>query len=310
MRTGDENMIQELFANKYVIPLIVGVSFGIFTRLYLLQTDYRQYPTHPHGKIIHIALGVIASALGAVAVPSLLKEDYTAITFLSLAAQQFRDVRNMERTTLSEIDQHELVPRGKTYIEGIAMVFEGRNYLVILSSFVTTLATVLFAAWWWGVLCGLLSLLLARLFKSGKQMFQIAEVIPAQVRVEGKNLYVDDIYIMNIGSTDAQAIIRERGMGFVLQPKNFNANVTISHPGQRQAILHDAATILGVFTDQGEPSLTPLVKRDMKTGRLGVFLLPLVREVEKARKVLENVPVLESAIRMPKEAPANAKGGS
>ncbi|HZG16495.1 MAG TPA: YIEGIA family protein [Candidatus Bathyarchaeia archaeon] len=302
-------MIRELFSNEYVIPLIIGFGFGILTRLYLLQTDYRQYPTHPHGKIIHISLGVIASALGAVAVPSLLKEDYTAITFLSLAAQQFRDVRNMERKTLSEIDQHELVPRGQTYIEGIAMVFEGRNYLVILSAFVTTIATVLFA-WWGGVLIGLLSLLLARLFKSGKSLSHIVEVVPAEVRVEGKDLYVDDIYIMNVGLQDGQQTIRERGMGFILRPKNLNANVTISHPGQRQAILHDAATILGVYTDQGEPTLTPMVKRDLKTGRLGVFLLPLVRDTDKARVVIENVPILESAIRMPKEAPVNAKGGS
>jgi len=296
-------------ANEYFYPLIIGFGFGIVTRLYLLQTDYRQYPTHPHGKIIHISLGVIASALGAVAVPSLLKEDYTAITFLALAAQQFRDVRNMERKTLSEIDQHELVPRGQTYIEGIAMVFEGRNYLVILSAFVTTIATVLFT-WWGGVLIGLLSLLLARLFKSGKSLSHIVEVVPAEVRVEGKDLYIDDIYIMNVGLQDGQQTIREQGLGFVLRPKNLNANVTISHPGQRQAILHDAATILGVYTDQGEPTLTPMVKRDLKTGRLGVFLLPLVRDADKARVVIENVPILESAIRMPKEAPVNAKGGS
>lgn len=296
-------------ANEYFYPLIIGFGFGIVTRLYLLQTDYRQYPTHPHGKIIHISLGVIASALGAVAVPSLLKEDYTAITFLALAAQQFRDVRNMERKTLSEIDQHELVPRGQTYIEGIAMVFEGRNYLVILSAFVTTIATVLFA-WWGGVLIGLLSLIFARVLKSGKSLSHIVEVVPAEVRVEGKDLYVDDIYIMNVGLQDGQQTIREQGLGFVLQPKNLNANVTISHPGQRQAILHDAATILGVYTDQGEPTLTPMVKRDLKTGRLGVFLLPLVRDADKARVVIENVPILESAIRMPKEAPVNAKGGS
>lgn len=300
-------MLQQLFTNKYVIPLIFGFGFGILTRLYLLQTDYRQYPTHPHGKIIHISLGVIASALGAVAVPALLQEDYTAITFLALAAQQFRDVRNMERKTLTEIDQHELVPRGQTYIEGIAMVFEGRNYLVIFSAFVTTMATVLFA-WWGGAVVGLASLLWARSLKSGKTLSHIVEVQPGQLRVEGKDLYVDDIYIMNIGSAEAQAVIRERGLGFILKPDNLNANVTISHPGQRQAILHDAATILGVYTDQGEPSLTPLVKRDMASGRLGVFLLPLLRDPKKVRDVIKNVPILESAIRMPKEAPANSKG--
>src|SRR5262245_33410102 len=103
--------------------ILLGVLFGITSRMIMLRTDYRQYPTYPHGRSSHISLGVIAAALGAVAVPALDKKDFTAITFLSLAAQQFRDVRKMERETLSKIDSMELVPRGSTYIEGIAMVF-------------------------------------------------------------------------------------------------------------------------------------------------------------------------------------------
>ncbi|WP_217609184.1 YIEGIA domain-containing protein, partial [Bacillus sp. GbtcB10] len=84
-----------------------------------------------------------------------LDKNYTAVTFLSLAAQQFRDVRNMERQSLSKIDELELVPRGAAYIEGIAMVFEGRNYLVILASFLASLFSILFA-WYWGILAGAL----------------------------------------------------------------------------------------------------------------------------------------------------------
>ena len=57
-------------------------------------------------------LGVIAAALGAVAVPAMYKKDFTAITFLTLAAQQFRDVRKMERDTLTQIDSMELVSSG------------------------------------------------------------------------------------------------------------------------------------------------------------------------------------------------------
>ncbi|MCG5015123.1 YIEGIA domain-containing protein, partial [Collinsella aerofaciens] len=68
-------------------------------------------------------------------------------TFLALAASQFRDVRNMERNTLNELDQYELVPRGKTYIEGIAIVFEGRNYLVIFVSFLSTLFYLVWNVW-------------------------------------------------------------------------------------------------------------------------------------------------------------------
>lgn len=301
-------MINQLASSNMIMPLIIGFSSGILCRLLMLRTDYRQYPTYPHGRIIHIALGVIASLLGTVFVPSLLKQEYTAITFITLAAQQFRDVRNMERNTLAEIDKHELVPRGGAYIEGIAMVFEGRNYLVILTSLVTTFATVYFS-WWGGMIAGVLVILLSLKLKTGNNLRHIAEIVPAEVNVNGKNLLVGDIYIMNVGSTDAQKKISEQGMGFILVPKNDNAAVTMSHPGQRQAILHDASTILGVYTDTGEPSLTPLIKRDLKTGRLGVFLLPASKDRDMAVKVLASVPILESAIRMPQKAQAKKQGG-
>ena len=53
-----------------------------------------------------------------------IEKDFSAITFLTLAATQFRDVRNMERNTLQQLDGYELVPRGNTYIEGIALVLK------------------------------------------------------------------------------------------------------------------------------------------------------------------------------------------
>ncbi|RNB89007.1 hypothetical protein EDM59_07915 [Brevibacillus nitrificans] len=296
-------MFKELLANEFVFPLMLGFVFGILCRINLLRTDYRQYPTYPHGKIIHVSLGVIASALGALAIPALLKENYTAVTFLTVAAQQFRDVRNMERTTLNEIDKQELVPRGGPYIEGIAMVFEGRNYLVMFTSLVTTSAMIFFQ-WWGGVIAGVIALAIASKLKSGKTLQLIVEVEKAPLRVEGKDLYVGDIYIMNVGLEESQKVISEQGMGFILVPKDANATVTIAHPGQRQAILHDVATQLGVFTDAGEPSLTPLVKRDLHSGRLGVFLLPQVKDQDRAEAVIRAVPILESVFRMPQKTNA------
>ncbi|MFM1652737.1 YIEGIA family protein [Brevibacillus sp. B_LB10_24] len=297
-------MLKQLLANEYFIPLFIGFGFGVLTRVLLLRTDYRQYPTSPHGKIIHLSLGIIASSLGAVAVPALLKENYTAITFLTVAAQQFRDVRKMERDTLTEVDQHELVPRGGSYIEGIAMAFEGRNYLVIFVAFVTTFAAVLFA-WWGGLIAGIVTMGIGLKFKSGKTLGHIVDIVPAEVHVDDNNLSVGDIYIMNIGSEEAQEQIRQHGMGFILVPKNQNAKVTIANLGQRQAILHDTATMLGVYRDDGEPSLVPMAKRDLRTGRIGLFLLPMTPDVSKAEQVIVHVPLLEYASRIPKEAPIN-----
>lgn len=282
------------------LAVIIGVFFGTVSRLIMLRTDYRQYPTYPHGRIIHLALGFIAAGLGAVAVPSLLAKNYTAITFLSLAAQQFRDVRNMERQSLTQVDKMELVPRGTTYIEGIAMVFEGRNYLVIFSSFVASLFGIVFQ-WYWGIVAGLLSLAIAKRFQSGKNLGQIADLRHAPVRMDGPDLFVGDVYIMNVGLESDRQVIAEHAIGFLVEPRNRNVKVTLANLGQRQAILHNMSTVLGVYRDSGEPSLLPMAKLDLPSGALAIFLLPREKDPELALKVLQRVPVLENAVRLPSE---------
>ena len=74
--------MNSLLQSRETFGVVIGISFGIISRLLMMRTDYRQYPTYPHGKIIHISLGVIAAALGAVAIPAFLNKNYTAVTFL------------------------------------------------------------------------------------------------------------------------------------------------------------------------------------------------------------------------------------
>ena len=293
--------------SEYTYPILFGVIIGTFTRLYMLRTDYRQYPTYLHGKVIHIALGFIAAALGTVAIPSIMEEEFTAITFLTLAASQFREVRNMERNTLTELDEFELVPRGKTYIEGIAVAFEGRNYLVIFTSFITTLAYIV-VGWWAGIIAGVICLFISKKLMSGNKLNELVDIEHHELHFDGAGLYIDNIYIMNIGLPARQEEVLKYGMGFILKPKNFNVRSTIANLGQRQAILHDVSVALGVFRDSGTPALVPLAKRDLDDGRVGVFILPQEKDIEKAITVIGQVPVLENAIRMPTESKAHKKG--
>ncbi|MGX1193223.1 YIEGIA family protein [Metabacillus sp. SLBN-84] len=295
--------------NEYTLPIIFGVAFGVFTRLYMLRTDYRQYPTYLHGKIIHVALGVIAAGLGTIAIPAIMEEEFTAITFLTLAASQFREVRNMERNTLTELDGYELVPRGATYIEGIAVAFESRNYLVIFTSLLVTLFYIVLNVWA-AIAAGVVCLLVSKKLMAGSKLKDIVDIAYVAPHFEGAGLYVDNIYIMNIGVPDKQEAVLKYGMGFVLTPKNYNARNTIANLGQRQAILHDVSTALGVHRDSGEPSLVPLAKRDLDDGRLGVFVLPQGGDRELAKTVIGEVPTLENAIRMPSESKANNEGRS
>lgn len=296
-------------AHITLLSVLLGMLCGVLARMLLLRSDYRQYPTYPHGRLIHISLGVIASALGSVAVPALYQKNYTAITFLTLAAQQFRDVRNMERETLTKIDGMELVPRGPTYIEGIAMVFEGRNYLVIMTALLSCLFSTAFGLLA-GIIAGALSLGIVFKLRSGKPLSHIATVESASVRFEGPDLYVGDVGINNVALASNRTIIEGRGIGLIIKPKNRNSRATLSNMGQRQAILYDLSTILGVYRDDGEPALKPQAKLDMNDGRLIVLILPQEKNAAKAVEVAGRVPILEAAVRMPSEASVNRKEGN
>ncbi|WP_163969870.1 YIEGIA family protein [Oceanobacillus halotolerans] len=291
---------------EYTYPIIFGVVIGTIARLLMLRTDYRQYPTYLHGKLIHVSLGFIAASLGAVAVPAIMELEFTAVTFLTVAATQFREVRNMERNTLTEVDEFELVPRGNTYIEGIAISFESRNYIVIFTAFIGTLFYIVWNVWF-AIAGTIICFLLSKVLQSGSTLKDIVDIEHSELTFEGAGLYVDNIYIMNIGLPERQEEILRYGMGFILKPKDMNTITTIANLGQRQAILHDVSVSLGVFRDSGTPALTPLIKRDLDDGRIGVFILPQVREVEKARKIIGAVPVLENAIRMPSKSRTHNK---
>lgn len=295
--------------NEYTLPIVFGITIGTISRLLMLRTDYRQYPTYLHGKIIHLALGFIAAGLGTVAVPSIMEEEFTAITFLTLAASQFREVRNMERNTLTELDSYELVSRGKTYIEGIAIAFESRNYLVIFTSLVSTLSYLIFNIWA-GIIAAIIAGFISHKLMSGGKLKDIVEIEYMEPRFEGAGLYVDNIYIMNIGLPERQKEVLRYGMGFILKPKNMNARSTIANLGQRQAVLHDLSTALGVYRDSGTPALVPLAKRDLDDGRVGVFVLPQERDIERAITVIGDVPTLENAIRMPSEKKSKEGSGA
>ena len=125
--------------NEYIKVIGLGTLMGFLARISMLRTDYRNYPAYPHGYIVHLSLGAIAAALAAIALPALFEKEYTAVTFLVLCAQQFRDIRNMERQTLLNLEENALVPRGADYVEGIAKVFESRNYLVMLVALLVSL---------------------------------------------------------------------------------------------------------------------------------------------------------------------------
>ncbi len=116
---------------------LVGLGIGMLSRIIMLNLDQRQYPTQPNILLSQLVLAFVASSLGALLVPALRAGSYTSITFLSLAAEQFRQVRENRRNTLQNLEDVQLVQRGEAFIEEIARTYEVRNYMCIITSLST-----------------------------------------------------------------------------------------------------------------------------------------------------------------------------
>lgn len=291
----------------HVAAVVLGSLAGTAARLLLLRIDYRQYPSYPQGLTIHLALGAIAAFLGSVAAPAIASEEYAAATFLALAATQFREVRNMERQTLQSLEESELVPRGVAYIEGIARVFEARNYMAMFTALTASTGVVVaqaFGAALWPALAvgALLALVIGFIIKKGVEGPHVGDLVDIEVvpiEFDGPLLMVGGVALMNIGLSDARKRYEEEGLALIMTPKNPDAKATMANIGQRQAIAHDAATLVGLTKEIDEPYFTPLVRRDGKSGRVVMAILPAEKDAKALVEAVKRVPVLEAAVRRP-----------
>ncbi len=271
-----------------------GLMFGVLARVALLRSDFRQYPTYPHGYTTHLFLGIIASLAGAVAVAAMIAGEWTAVTFFLLVAEQFRGIRGMERDSLKALEDDELVTRGTEYIEDISRVFETRYYAVILVSASATLGFE-FGSVRTGVVFAALAFGFAAALMRRERLGDSVDVEIAPVRVDGADIWVGDIFIFNVGLRESREFIEEHAIGAILTPRDEVGRDTLSNRGQRQAILHDATAILGVRKDNDTPEFTPMAKRDLKTGRVAVYFVPMDKDGEALVRLLSDAIVLESA---------------
>lgn len=287
-----------------MLTLVVATLAGFLARLYMLRRDYRQYPSYPQGWAIHLFLGFIGGAIGAVIVPAVLEGDYSAISFLLLAASQFREVRNVERQTLASMEATEMVKRGTGYIEGIARVFEARNYLAIWVALSVAIASELLVSiglWRVGVsaVVGvILAMGLVRLMQ-GDQICDIATVELSEIKFDGGLVLIGETVMMNVGLPDSRKVYEERALAGIIRPNGPNAKATLANLGQMQAIAHDVSSMIGVYMDVGEQEFIPMVRRSPSTGSLHVLMVPSERDEDAFLAAIRRVPILEGAIRKP-----------
>lgn len=289
---------------KYLLTIILATLGGFFARWYMLRSDYRQYPSYPQGWAIHLFLGFIGGLIGAIIVPAFLEKEFSAVSFLLLSATQFREVRNMERNTLTAMEQSEMVKRGSAYIEGIARVFEARNYLAIWVSLAIgiTLEALAFLGLWkilFGILVGILLALLLNQLMKGQKIGDIAQVELAPLSFDGAILKVGDYAMKNVGLIDAQQVFEKQGLGALIKPKGPNDKATLANLGQMQAVAYDVASMIGVYMDVDEQEFLPMIRREPATGTLHFAFMPSEPDSEAFLAAIKRVPVLEGSIRRP-----------
>ncbi|MDI3518710.1 MULTISPECIES: YIEGIA family protein [Caldanaerobacter] len=286
----------------YIKIVLMGIVMGSLARFVYLRVDYRQYPTYPQGYMTHLTLGVISAALGAFSVPALIEKQYTAVTFLALAAQQFKGVREIERTSLEKMESTELVPRGAAYIENIAKIFEARNYIAMAVAAVTSLSVYLAKSALVGLAVGGISIYLSRYVMKTAYIRDIADVIPAKIVFKGPLLSVENVILADIGLKEGREIIEKYGVAAIIRPKSLDSLISINNLGIRQAILHETANQLGLRMNIDTPELAPMTINNSENGDVIVVMVVMKPDVDAFVEIIKNIPAIETVRKYPSKS--------
>jgi uncharacterized protein len=298
---------KEFLAASDLIVIVTAILIGTFARIITLKEDFRQYPSYPNGYLIHLITGFVAASLGAVALPALLSKNFIAVTFLTLAIQQFRDVRKMEKESLIDLEETEFTYRGKAYIDGISKTFEARNYFSLVVALVTSITIKLVPVKGWldiiiGIAVGLLLLFLLVRISKGKTIGDIAQVKAGKIEVKGSELFVDGMFITNqLGSDHAQKLFTDEGMAVVIYPNENHFRINLENFGQRQAALFEATRTLGLKRYH-------YTRRDFEDGKVAVALVPIKKDMDAFIEVVKKCPLLESVKKSSSVMKTNLKG--
>ncbi|WP_019153650.1 YIEGIA family protein [Robertmurraya massiliosenegalensis] len=283
-----------MISTEYLTLIVTATIIGTLARILTVKEDFRQYPSYPNGYMLHLVTGFVAASLGAFAIPALMTKNFTAVTFLTLAIQQFRDVRKSERESLKDLENTEYAYRGDAYIDGIAKTFESRNYFSLIVSLVTALTMQIIdsnMAWFnilSGAIVGFVVLYILKRFSKGKTIGDIAEVKEGNIEIKESELFVDGIYVSNLlGSENASKLFQNEGLAVVISPHEEHFRVALDNFGQRQAALFEATRSLGVKRYH-------FTRKEYGEGKIVITLVPIIKDIEKLIEAVKNTPLLES----------------
>lgn len=286
----------------------MGVIIGVLSRVIMLNLDQKQYPTQPSVLLSQIVLALVASSLGALVIPALVERSYTSITFLSLSAEQFRQLRNNRRNTLQGLESEQLVPRGPSFVEEIARTYEIRNYMCIVTSFLTVAMYYLLTSQFKindttsfivSSISGLILAYLLRKSISRQCIGDVADVCIVDISFVDKTILKVGDYagITNVALKEDREKYMKHAVGIQISPKNNrydNASI-ISYLGQRQAICFNLYSRLGILKQFTEPAFTPIPRKNPKNQSLYIAFFPTEKDEKKVIEAVKSCPILSNA---------------
>lgn len=286
----------------------IGIIIGVLSRLIMLNLDERQYPTQPNVLVSQLVLAFVASSLGALLIPALIERSYTSVTFLSLAAEQFRQVRNNRRDTLQGLESFQLVSRGSSFIEDIARTYEIRNYMCILTSFLTVAVYYVINSEFKVedrvslIISSLFGLTLAYILRrsiSRRSLDDIAEVSIEEISfVDTSILKIGDFQgITNVGLKEDREKYLKDAVGIKIRPRdnNYKNASIISYLGQRQLICYNLYSRLGISRNVEDVAFTPIPRKNPKNQCLYLAFFPTQKDEAKIIEAVKSCPILDSA---------------
>ena len=294
-----------ILSPEYAVMIITGIVAGFVARIITLVVDKRQIPTFPNGQYINLVTGFIAASLGAVAIPALIMQDFTAITFLALATQHFRDIRKIEFDSLTKLDDAGFSKRGEAYIDGIAKTYEARLYMSLVTSVVTVLFMLMarktntYLQVAIGLAAGLAAVMIMKHYTKGKTVGDICEIKQGNIRVEGSELFVDDIFVTSaLGTARSRELFEKQGLGVVIRPKDEMFHITLDNYGQREAMVFEAGRALGV-------KRFSFSRKSYSKGVIVIALVPIIGDIDVMMSAIKHTPILESSRKIHRIMSAN-----
>lgn len=278
------------------LAILIGVLMGLVSRVVFMRTGPNNFPTWPHGTIIHLFLGFVASVLGALSVVALLQVNVTAGVFLGIGAGQFHTLRDIERSYLAAIDKDEVVPRGTAYIEGMAAAFEAREFLVFLVAAAATVGAR-FLSPVAGLLSGLIVILVASPLIRGRPLAAVMRVSAIAWEVQDGWLTLDGIRARQLDAARDPQLAKD-AFSVSLTPRHFNDWMTLRNSGQQQAIRHDFTVRFGCRGRPGVP--WPVTIIDPGERRLLFFTVPEEGNRDRWIHSFSAFTVIETAHRPPR----------